>query len=289
MSLLLMIFYMPAFFPFKNKRGKMKEERELFSPANDGQLKVGIKDTPNFKMSNLNTLLFLSLVLIFSQRISAQEYMFQAETDSRLKEAFNSFRALDTVEAGSPAMTDSLPPPPKAHLLPENISFGEKLFWGENGIFRSVGIAGPLSPGERKNELDVRRFMLTTHQISGFVTLALMITAAYYGQRTLDNNGSKTFGNTHIKFVDATIATYSLTALLAVLSPPPLIRRDEESTTTLHKTLAWIHAIGMIVTPILGSYVESKRHLNINDAHYHQVAGYITTGIFATSLIVITF
>ena len=45
----------------------------------------------------------------------------------------------------------------------------------------------------------------------------------------------------------------------------------------------------MIVTPILGSYVESRRHLNINDAHYHQVAGYITTGVFATSLIVITF
>jgi hypothetical protein len=116
-----------------------------------------------------------------------------------------------------------------------------------------------------------------------------MLGAAYYGQRTLDANGNRTLGNTHIKFVDATIATYSLTALLAVLSPPPLIRRNEESTTTLHKTLAWIHAIGMIVTPILGGYVESRHHLNIDQAHFHQVAGYITTGVFATSLIVITF
>lgn|GEM_PF-84776 len=284
-----MIFYTPAFFSFKNKRGKMKEERELFSPAIIGQLKAGHKNFPNFKMSNLDTFLFLLLVLICSQKISAQEYTMRTETSTRLNETFNLFPAPDTIEAESTAMTDSLPPPPKTHLLPENISFGEKLFWGENGIFRSVGIAGPLSPEERKNELDVRRFMLTTHQISGFVTLALMMTAAYYGQRTIDNNGSRTFGDTHIKFVDATIATYSLTALLAVLSPPPLIRRDEESTTTLHKTLAWIHAVGMIVTPILGSYVESRRHLNINDAHYHQVAGYITTGVFATSLIVITF
>ncbi len=32
----------------------------------------------------------------------------------------------------------------KPKLLPDNISFGEKIFWGENGFFRSVGIASPL-------------------------------------------------------------------------------------------------------------------------------------------------
>ena len=105
-----------------------------------------------------------------------------------------------------------------------------------------------------------------------------MITAAYYGQRTIDNHMNRTFSNSHQEFVAGTIATYSLTALLAVLSPPPSIRRDdEESTTTLHKTLAWIHAAGMIITPIIGSMIGGRRNFNVNTAHFHQVAGYITT------------
>jgi hypothetical protein len=289
MSLPLMIFCTSALFYFKNNRGSMKEERIFFSPAFSSVVKLGLKDSLNFNSSYLKTFPFLIFILFCSQNLSAQNYTLQTEMDTRLKSALNFTPVLDTTETESSAMIDSLPPPPKTRLLPENISFGEKLFWGENGVFRTIGLVGQLSPEERKSELDIRRFMLTTHQISGFVTLALMMTAAYYGQRTLDNNGSNTFGNTHIKFVDATIATYSLTALLAVLSPPPLIRRDEESTTTLHKTLAWIHAVGMIITPILGSYVESKRHLNTNEAHFHQAAGYITTGVFAASLIVITF
>ena len=267
----------------------MKEERELFSPAINSVNKLGSGNHSNINSPYKKYFLFLFFILICAQSLSAQYTVLKTEMDTRLKTVLSSIPVLDSTGSESSAMIDSLPPPPKTRLLPENISFGEKLFWGENGIFRTIGIVGPLAPEERKSELDIRRFMLTTHQISGFVTLALMMTAAYYGQRTLDANGSRTLGNTHIEFVDATIVTYSLTALLAVLSPPPLIRRDEESTTTLHKTLAWIHAIGMIVTPILGSYVETKRRLNIDQAHFHQVAGYITTGVFATSLIVITF
>jgi hypothetical protein len=80
-----------------------------------------------------------------------------------------------------------------------------------------------------------------------------------------------------------------VTGLLSVLSPPPLIRRDETSTTTIHKTLAWVHAAGMILTPILGLAI-NKRGTSISDkAHYHQIAAYITTAVFAASMIIITF
>ncbi len=190
------------------------------------------------------------------------------------------------------ARADSLRPVVKRKLLPDKMSFLERGLWGESGFLRGVGLASPLTPEVRKSELSLRRTMLTVHQIGGFVTLGLLATTVYYGQRTLNNfyNPSqfKSLRRTHEEFVSFSIVSYTATGLLAVLSPPPLIRRDENSTTTLHKTLAWVHVAGMIITPIIGSRI---RH-SMNDyqiAQYHQVAGYITTGVLALSLIVVTF
>ncbi|MGA2623542.1 MAG: hypothetical protein ABSF91_06770 [Bacteroidota bacterium] len=189
------------------------------------------------------------------------------------------------------ARADSLRPVVKRKLLPDNMSFVERGLWGESGLLRSVGLASPLTPEVRKSELSLRRTMLTVHQIGGFVTLGLLATTVYYGQRTLDNFNNSQFRSlrqTHSEFVTFSIFSYTATGLLAVLSPPPLIRRNENSTTTLHKTLAWVHVAGMIITPIIGSQLRHNKN-ELQLAHYHQVAGYITTGVLALSLIVVTF
>jgi hypothetical protein len=187
------------------------------------------------------------------------------------------------------AEDDSLPPPVKPRLLPENTSFMERGLWGESGILRDLGIASPLTPEVRKHELDVRRTMLTMHQIGGFVTLGSMLATVYFGQKYLDR-GQRGDLDMHETFVATTIASYSATALLAVLSPPPLIRREGEiSTTTIHKTLAWIHAAGMIVTPLLGAAIHRRGASYYDQARYHQIAAYITTAVFAASMIIITF
>jgi hypothetical protein len=176
----------------------------------------------------------------------------------------------------------------RARLLPANISFGERLMWGDEGMMRRIGIVPALSPQERKFELSLRRTMLTTHQIDGFVTLGLMGATAYYGQQVL--NGRRSMLSNHKTFLTATIIGYSTTALLAVLAPPPIIRRDETSTITLHKTLAWVHFGGMILTPILGGLIHHRRGTSYGStAQFHQIAGYATTATFAASLIVITF
>lgn len=188
---------------------------------------------------------------------------------------------------------DTLMVEEKPKLLPDKISWGEKLFWGEQGVFRSLGIAGPLSAEERKHELSVRRTMLTAHQIGGFLALASMIGTAWTGQRTIDNPKNRSLRNAHQEMIAAVITTYSITGLLSILSPPPLIRRDDMGTTTIHKTLAWFHVAGMILTPILGQMVgtrsKSGPDINLSRARFHQYAGYITTAIFAASMIVITF
>jgi hypothetical protein len=197
-----------------------------------------------------------------------------------------SFRPQLSGELGEHA--DSLTPAPKRQLLPSKMSFLERWLWDENGVFRKIGVASPLTPESRKTELAARRTMLTIHQIGGFVTLGLMGSAVYCGQRLL--NGDRGYRSLHQGFVAGTIASYSVTGLLAALSPPPLIRRDEFSTTTLHKTLAWVHFAGMIVTPILGATLHHTHTLTYDQtAHFHQVSAYITTAALATSLIVVTF
>jgi hypothetical protein len=200
------------------------------------------------------------------------------------------------------APTDSLPAAPaparsRARLLPDNISFMEKGLWGESGFFRSIGIAGELTPESRKSELSARRTMLTMHQIGGFVTLGLLGATLYYGQKTLNESNdpalTRTNQNKHNQFVTYAITSYGLTGLLAVISPPPLIRRDETSTTTIHKTLAWLHFAGMVLTPIVGGMVRKRSgrlsYIDLPNAHFHQIAAYATTGVFAASMIVITF
>lgn len=183
------------------------------------------------------------------------------------------------------ALSDSFPRPVARRLLPINMSFMEKGLWGENGFLRSAGLASPLTPESRVSELSLRRGMLVAHQIGGFATLGFMASAVYSGQKIIDGNiGYRPY---HKTFVAGTIASYSLTGLLAVLAPPPLIRRDEFSTTTLHKTLAWVHAAGMIITPILGSMI--GRHSDLKRERVHQVSGYITTAVFAASMITVTF
>jgi hypothetical protein len=190
-------------------------------------------------------------------------------------------------------LQDSASRSSNARLLPKNISFGEQLMWGENGMMRSIGIVPELSPQERKFELSLRRTMLTTHQIGGFITLGLMASTAYYGQQVLNENQDPSRRHqllrTHKALIGATIISYTATGLLSVLSPPPLIRRDENSTTTLHKTLAWVHVAGMILTPIIGQTIKHSGANYDQVARFHQIAGYVTTATFATSLIVITF
>ncbi len=215
-----------------------------------------------------------SLLLLFSHAVLSQDSLSHATLPDH-----------PPASADSPA-TPVISPAVKRMLLPPNMSFMERELWGEDGIVREIGISGPLTPLERKHELDVRRTMLTAHQIGGFVSLGLMTTACYYGQRVIDG-GDRHIRGDHQTFVTLSLAAYGTTAFLAVLSPPPLIRRDEISTTTIHKTLAWVHFAGMIATPILGSMI--GRHVASRTAHIHEISAYITTATLAASMIVITF
>ncbi len=149
------------------------------------------------------------------------------------------------------------------NLLPNKMSILEKALWGEKGFFRITGIA-PLTPEARERELKFRRTMLSLHQLGGFTTLGLMALSGYYGKKVYD--GKYEFVDRHRTLVRITIASYTLTALLAITSPPPLIRREKSGgSIAIHKTLAWIHSTGMIATAILG------RNVRLNPEDYNRL------------------
>lgn len=192
------------------------------------------------------------------------------------------------------AFSDSTLPRPK--LLPDNLSLMERGLWGESGFLRTIGLSSPLTAESRKSELSLRRTMLTAHQVGGFVTFGLMVSACYFGQRTLD--GNRNLSTTHSTLVKFTIGTYFATALLSILSPPPLLRRNEGGTTSIHKFLAWIHFAGMILTPIIGGLVWKTHRVpgsagvvtqNDSAARFHQISAYATTAVFGAAMIVMTF
>ncbi len=220
-------------------------------------------------------ILYLAVAIAGLSIVRAQEYVYQPSLNDAF--LYNSYAV----------PVDTMIPSPHPNLLPKNISFMEKDLWGENGLFRTTGLAAPLSIDSRKSELKLRRGMLTAHFLGGLVTLTSMLAAAYYGQRVIDYN-TRGDRNRHQLFVLTTIISYSATGALAVLSPPPLIRRDEISTISIHKALAWVHFTGMVVTPILGGFI-GRRMTRSQTARFHQASAYVTTAAMAASLIVITF
>jgi hypothetical protein len=178
-------------------------------------------------------------------------------------------------------------------LLPEIMSPGERLMWGRHGLMRTIG-AFPLTEESREKEMGLRRTMLTIHEIGGFATLAAMLTTVVYGQLTL--NGNLSLGETHQAWATATIISYFTTASLSLLSPPPMVRRKEWNTVSIHKGLAIVHFTGMILTPLLAEGVareergsSSPAKIDRDKAHIHQISGYITTATFAAAMMVIAF
>ena len=125
--------------------------------------------------------------------------------------------------------------------------------------------------------------MLNLHQVGGFMTLAAMLATAFAGQMII--NGDESYEDIKGPLAYTTVGLYFTTASLALLTPPPVLRRPGFNSIALHKTLAWVHFSGMIITPLLGTMIEDKRSLR----KFHQVSGYTTTAAFAGAMIAVTF
>ena len=182
-------------------------------------------------------------------------------------------------------------------LLPIGLGPIKRAFWGENGVMRNFN-AFELTPEKRERELIVRRRMLQTHQVMGMVTLGTMLASAVTGQIMISTKLGTTqekIKPIHQAATTATIIAYSTTALLQLLAPPPIIIRKNKGWSNIkaHRTLAYLHFTGMVMTPIIGQMMYGSLSLENGKSEqlrsFHQKAGYVTTGLFAAAVLVMKF
>jgi hypothetical protein len=172
-------------------------------------------------------------------------------------------------------------------LLPRHMIFTQRAFWGPKGLLRVMNVA-PLTPEGRIKELKIRRTMLVSHQVLGFVTLAGFVAQGIVGSKLYNATGENysRIKNTHEMLATAINITYATTALLSLTAPPKIVgERRGLSSIKIHKYLAVVHMAGMIATNILASAVQQNYSLK----PYHRAAAYTTFGAFAASIIAIKF
>lgn len=202
--------------------------------------------------------------------------------------------AQDTTTVATPSAADSLltelfdSTSTAQPLLPERMVFTQRAFWGKKGLLRVTGLA-PLNAESRQRELNVRRTMLASHQVLGFVTLAGFIAQGILGANLYNAQGERytRLRNAHQAVGTAVNITYATTALLSLTAPPPLIgeKRRSFSSIKIHKYLAIVHLTGMVATNILAKQIGRNYELK----PYHRAAAYTTFGAFAAAMIVIKF
>ena len=164
-------------------------------------------------------------------------------------------------------------------LLPERMVFTQSILWGKNGIFRKTGIS-KLNKEQRVKELKVRKIMLKSHQIIGYLTLAGMITQGILGGK-LYNNWERDLYNTHKTVGNIVTASYFTGAGLSLFAPPPLVNRKVEGFNSIkaHKILATIHFSGMIAT----NYFSKK------NTDFHKYSAYTTFASYFAAVVVFKF
>ncbi len=181
-------------------------------------------------------------------------------------------------------LTDSTEAQP---LLPRKMLFTQRAFWGPKGLLRTMNIA-PLTPEGRAHELKVRRTMLITHQIGGFVTLAGFIAQGILGAKLYNAKGqdyvdTKVWHERSATFINV---AYGTTLVLSLTAPPPVVGAKKGFTSIkLHKYLAIVHLTGMVATNILAHMIENNSELK----PYHRAAAYTTFGAYAASILALTF
>lgn len=219
----------------------------------------------------MKQLLFLSGILLVSVSVWAQD-------TTRVK----------TPSAADSLLTDLFDSSETQPLLPERMVFTQRAFWGKKGLLRLTGLA-PLNAENRQKELTIRRTMLVSHQVMGFVTLAGFVAQGILGSQLYNAKG-----NDYIRLKDAhqtvgTIinVTYTTTALLSLTAPPPLIGKREHGLNSikLHKYLAILHIAGMITTNILAGKIDQNPELK----PYHRAAAYTTFAAFTAAMVVMKF
>jgi hypothetical protein len=171
-------------------------------------------------------------------------------------------------------------------LLPKRMLLSQRIFWGQNGLYRKVGIAPKLTLENREKELRIRRNMFKVHQAVGILTAAGMIAQGFLGARLYNpDTYSDKLKSIHAANALGVDIAYATTALMAFTAPPPLVNRKGISNIKVHKYLSYVHLSAMITTNVLGPKIKENYKLK----PYHRAAAYTSFGAYLGSMVVLKF
>ncbi len=135
--------------------------------------------------------------------------------------------------------------------------------------------------------LDKRSHMLKLHQRYGLIAAIPMAATVLTGSFAGGRNTSSSDRNIHAGLGITTAALYSISAYYAIAAPK-IPGSHTTGNTRWHKTLAWVHGAGMIVTPILGdlAYQQRKRGEKVHGvASAHGAVGIVTVISYAAAIL----
>ncbi|HEY9854323.1 MAG TPA: hypothetical protein V6D05_01210 [Stenomitos sp.] len=149
----------------------------------------------------------------------------------------------------------------------------------------------PEAPTDLKleEEATVRHAQLQWHQGFGLATLGSMALTAGLGLYTSNFTSPSaypTMRNLHMALGGITTGLYMGAATLALSAPKGYDVHDEGwDAVTIHRSLAWLHAAGLVSTVTLGILTSIGRM----DPKVHGILGGSTLGLMALSAGVIVF
>jgi len=135
--------------------------------------------------------------------------------------------------------------------------------------------------------LDRRSRMLKMHQRLGLITTAPLVATVITGTFAGGRSTSSTDRDLHAALGGLTVGLYATTAYYAIFAPK-IPGTETRGPIKWHKTLAWIHGTGMVLTPILGvmAYQQKSRGERIHGiASAHSVVGVVTAAAYGAAIL----
>jgi hypothetical protein len=139
--------------------------------------------------------------------------------------------------------------------------------------------------------LNKRSHMLKIHQRLGLITTVPLVATLFTGGLAGGKSTSSTARDLHATLGSVTAGLYFTTAYFSIFAPrvPGTVTRGP---IRLHKTLAWIHGPGMILTPILGAiaFDQKSRGEKVHGiASAHGAVAVITAGAYGLAIASVSF
>jgi hypothetical protein len=206
--------------------------------------------------------------------------------------------------AGSQATTPQTPTPPQNQSQPENKTPNQQA--PQSGNVPTLGDLGftpsqTLANAEMQKKLNQRTHDLKVHQTLGLVTAipfcaAIIVSSGAKSKRNkADPTGPPIAPGSgaldlHIALGSTTAVLYGFTAYYAIAAPKiPGVK--PKGAIRLHRDLVWIHAPGMVLTPILGGLALSQEN-NGEKVHgiasAHSYVAWTTAGAYGASIIAVS-